>query len=191
MTTARARSPRISRAASSDSRFTNGLGFARPALNSSAIRNAPLKLPGQTVAVFGKTPAPYRLLPEPLLGPIRDCEHFAFEVVDKTYLIERGVGGWPPPAFTIFFDAVAEQIWERVIGNPDAALSRSTQEITDGGETFRRMFRLSARGLGSGSRDVYHCTPTPRCSFAPSHRARLVHDLRRRGIGMEEGLDRE
>jgi hypothetical protein len=116
--------------------------------NDPANRNAPLDLPGQAVAVFGKTPAPYRLLPEPLLGPIRDCEHFAFEVLDKTYLVERPIGGGTAPTFTVFFDAVAEQIWEGVTGNPDAALSRSTQMVADGGETFRRMFGLPAGSSG-------------------------------------------
>jgi hypothetical protein len=116
--------------------------------NDPTIRKAPLELPGQAVEVFRKTPAPYRLLPEPLLGPIRDCENFAFEVLDKTYLVERQVGGGTVPTFTVFFDPVAEQIWEGVIGNPDAALSRKTQMLTDGGETFRRMFDLPAGTSG-------------------------------------------
>ena len=121
-------------------------------------QNAPLDLPGQAVAVYSRTPVPYRLLPEPLLGPISFREHFAFEVLDKTYLVERRLGAPTEngaitvagPAFTVFFDADAEQIWEDVAGNPAAALSRETQMLTDGGQSFQQMFGLPPGG-GAGN----------------------------------------
>ena len=114
----------------------------------AASQHAALSVPGQP-AVYGTTPGPYRLLPEPLIGRIRDRERFAFEVVDKTYLLERPTGNATPPTFTVFFDADAEQIWEGVVDNPAAALSRQTQSLTDGGQTFRQMFGLPP-GAGNG-----------------------------------------
>ena len=125
--------------------------------NNPLSQSASVDLPGQAVAVYSQTPGPYRLLPEPLFGRISDCEHFAFEVIDKThqaektYLVERRLGNGAAPAFTVFFDADAEQIWEDIAGNPATALSRQTQMLTDVGQSFRWMFGLPPGGdAGNG-----------------------------------------
>jgi hypothetical protein len=139
--------------------------------DSAQSQSDALDLPGQLTPVFQRTPGQYRLLPAPLAGPIKDRMQFAFEAGDKTYLVERRYGNaTQAPAFTTFFDAQAENLWNRIAADPDTALSRELQSVSnDGGLGFRALFGGQGQGnavqeaafpaekIEFGAHDVFRC----------------------------------
>lgn len=104
-------------------------------------------LPGRIDPVFQLTIGTYRLLPEPLFGPIASRSQFAFECNRKTYLLERSnADRMLPPRFTTFFDAEAEWLRLKVQSMSSNNLSRSTQMATDSGHGFTSVFGDTGTG---------------------------------------------
>jgi Tc toxin complex TcA C-terminal TcB-binding domain/Neuraminidase-like domain len=117
----------------------NGQWWSLDNLPGAPTPQDALSIPGVNGYLF-KTPGPYRLLPEALIGPISNSATFAFECADKIYLVEWDANRMSLPSFVGLFDVQAELFRTENAYGSMKALSRATQMTTDSGATFGSMF---------------------------------------------------